>query len=111
MIRALRFIAESVQFVVQGRDPRWRKARQQFLDVHSKCAACGGTKDLNVHHIKPVHVRSDLELDPLNMITLCEHNRCHFIFGHLNTSWLTWNTHVKEDAKLWRDRLRNAPAA
>ncbi len=46
----------------------------------SSCAWCGRTNELNVHHIKPQHLRPDLKDVPNNQITLCR--ECHFVLGH-----------------------------
>lgn len=38
----------------------------------SCCQWCHGTKNLEVHHIMPYHEFPALELDPNNLITLCD---------------------------------------
>lgn len=42
-----------------------------------RCATCGGTRRLAVHHIVPRCERPDLTFEPENLITLCTtcHNR------------------------------------
>jgi 5-methylcytosine-specific restriction endonuclease McrA len=58
--------------------------------------ACGYKgKNLQVHHIKPFHLHPHLELDPQNLITLCEH---HLLLGHLD-AWDSYNERIREDAK------------
>ena len=51
------------------------------------CAVCSGTASLEVHHIVPFHIDATKELDPSNLITLCESKKngvnCHLFFGHL----------------------------
>jgi hypothetical protein len=63
--------------------------------------ACGykGRK-LQVHHIKPFHLHPNLELDPGNLITLCEARGRdhHLLLGHLD-AWDSYNEHVREDVK------------
>ena len=91
------------------RSPYWRKVRQAYLSVHPQCEICNGTKNLTVHHIIPFHMAPDLELDPGNLITLCESSRfkrlsCHQIFGHFG-DWRNWNPNVVEDARVWKRRL------
>jgi len=59
---------------------------------------CGGTKAVEVHHLIPFSIAPDLELDPHNLITLCERKKyginCHLLVGHLgnyrrfNSSWM-----------------------
>jgi 5-methylcytosine-specific restriction endonuclease McrA len=79
---------------VQGKAPKgarrhrtWRKVRAAHLFKFDSCAVCESTTKLQVHHIVPFHVAPGLELDPANLITLCENNkygiRCHQLIGHL----------------------------
>jgi hypothetical protein len=81
-----------------ARSPHWPHVRAAFL--HGKaCAACGGSENLEAHHKKPFHLHPDLELDPSNLICLCEkpsHN-CHFIFGHAG-NWHGYVPTVEADA-------------
>jgi hypothetical protein len=80
------------------RSGKWAKVRATHLSLHPTCAACGGTEHLTVHHIRPFHLYPDLELDPANLITVCEgeHCNCHLVFCHLG-SWAAWNPLAKED--------------
>jgi len=90
------------------RSSRWPKVRAEHLVCFPTCAACGSKTAIAVHHEKPFHLYPDLELDPTNLVTLCEcpsHN-CHLIFGH-NLSWRAWNPHVREDAAQFLDRIAN----
>jgi hypothetical protein len=74
----------------QERSAHWHHVRDQFLKINPKCAACGSTDGLEVHHIMPFHICLDLgrgyaELDPRNLITLCRTGRnCHQLLGHLD---------------------------
>lgn len=92
------------------RDPGWREIRNAFLiDNGSICAVCGKVKNLNVHHIIPVHVDKTLELETSNLIVLCENKtpmNCHLGIGHLG-NFKAYNPHVKEDAVFWKDRIKN----
>ena len=54
------------------RSPRWDNVRNQHLKNNPACVACGRTERLQVHHIRPFHLFPELELDPSNLITLCE---------------------------------------
>ena len=71
-----------------GRDSRWPTVRRRHLERYPTCAACGASDKIEVHHVIPVgHARrigrSDLELDPLNLISLCGPPRdCHWWLGH-----------------------------
>jgi hypothetical protein len=81
------------------RSPHWPHVREAFL--HGKtCAACGGSECLEAHHKQPFHDRPELELDPANLIALCErpsHN-CHFVFGHAG-NWRGFVPTVEADAE------------
>ena len=88
------------------RSPRWEEARREFVRQHPQCevCACTASGELNVHHIIPFDVaasggRPDLELDPRNMITLCEGTQDHhLVVGHLGDSQ-SYNRHVRNDAR------------
>ena len=73
--------------------------RAVHLFHNPTCAACGGTEHLEVHHCKPFHLHPDLELEPANLITLCEKpgHVCHLIFGHAG-NWKGYVATVHEDA-------------
>lgn len=82
------------------RSPSWPKVRRDHLKKQPSCQACGTTNNLAVHHIVPLHVNRSKELDPSNLITLCENIRsafCHYTFGHLN-NWWKWDPNVIADA-------------
>lgn len=93
------------------RSRKWRKVRNEFLTDFPRCAACDGAARLEVHHVLPVHMRPDLELEKSNLITLCESlMTCHFRVGHLG-SWLRYNPDVRRDAgrqliRILKDRAR-----
>ena len=79
----------------KGRSPQWPKARKAHLETEPKCAWCGSTKSLEVHHIRPFHLHPELELDPSNLITLCESDeKCHLSKGHLG-SWKQENPDIR----------------
>jgi hypothetical protein len=90
------------------RSPQWAKVRKKHLKNNSECAVCGGTKQLNVHHIKPFHLHPELELDSTNLITLCENASygiiCHLLIGHLG-NYKNINPNSIQDAKIWHDKL------
>lgn len=73
---------------------------------------CGGTETLEVHHIQPFHINPALELDPENLITLCESGKngivCHRAFGHLG-NYQSVNTEVKPDTEHWHDKIEHRP--
>jgi len=87
------------------RSPKWRKVRAEHLKSYPCCAACGGTKKLEVHHILPFHLFPAQELCRDNLMTLCEARGCHLIFGHV-WSWKGWNPTAVEDALKFREKRR-----
>ena len=87
-----------------ARSGKWPALERNWLKVHPHCAACGGTQDVSVHHKKPFHLHPDLELDPGNLITLCERHNCHLMIGH-SGDWHAFNPHVEEDARILRRRI------
>lgn len=94
------------------RSSRWPTVRKAHLAEHPECAVCGGTKKCEVHHVHPFHLKPELELDPTNLITLCESKSngitCHLTVGHLG-SYKSFNKDVKEDAATWAKKFKNRP--
>lgn len=89
------------------RSPKWQTIRKKHLEKNPECAVCGKNKKIEVHHIVPVHVSPELELDPSNLISLCD-NPCHLVFGHF-FDYKSWNINVREDAEVYNNRLRTRP--
>ena len=85
------------------RSPEWPKVEKAWLAKHPTCAACGGTKSLQVHHKKPFSEHPELELDEGNLITLCEYHtrNCHLTWGHMY-DFKHSNPNVEEDVIRWR---------
>jgi hypothetical protein len=97
------------------RSPHWPHVEKAVLHLHPFCACCGKdkpTKGLQVHHVIPFHFatalgRPDLELDPRNLIVLCEteHNdpeaNHHLAVGHLGNFKSAGNLHAFEDAEIF----------
>lgn len=89
------------------RSPKWPSVRKTHLEKNPKCAACGRQKKLEVHHKIPVHLKPELELDPDNLITLCD-DPCHLIFGHL-LNYKSYNKSVEEDCAVYLNKVNNRP--
>jgi 5-methylcytosine-specific restriction protein A len=89
------------------RSPKWKTIRKYFLKDHPACEACGSTQNLEVHHIEPVHINPDRELDPTNLITLCD-KYCHLAIGHL-MNYKSFNKNVIEDAEKFLTKIKNRP--
>jgi 5-methylcytosine-specific restriction protein A len=91
------------------RSSHWPKVRRDFLGKNPKCAACGGTKKLEAHHVMPFHLDPSKELDPTNLIALCESNptfNCHLVVGHrLNFRDVNQNSR-RDAAFLWDNYFR-----
>jgi len=107
---------QKITDTIQGKAPlavkrssQWSVIRRKHLTNHPCCAVCGGTSKLEVHHIKPFHTHPELELDPDNLITLCESKSfgviCHLFVGHLG-SYKAINPNVVEDAKNWNTKIK-----
>lgn len=80
------------------RSVKWNDFRKEFI-VGKTCAACDGSRALDVHHILPVHIRPDLEFDESNLIVLCDDawKNCHHRIGH-GFHWKSYNPNVIDDA-------------
>jgi hypothetical protein len=81
------------------RSPRWHQAEKEHLAREPECQRCGASVLLQVHHIMPFHLQPELELEPGNLITLCEEGgylNCHFVHGH-NGDWKSFNVRVREE--------------
>lgn len=91
------------------RSSRWQSVRAGFIQGKA-CAACGATKNLNVHHVLPFHLHPELELEPDNLIVLCENKipNCHYHFGHNALSWSCYNPSVRVDAATFLTRRNEA---
>jgi len=97
-----------------ARSGHWAAVRKRHLDAHSECAVCGGGERLEVHHIRPFHLHPDLELEPTNLVTLCEAGHdginCHLFFGHLG-NFKSFNVDVISDAANFSLKVARRPLA
>ena len=96
-----------------ARSTQWPKCRKAFLALNPRCSVCNGTAKLEVHHISPFHLAAHLELEPANLITLCEAKRyglnCHLAIGHLG-NYRRINDMVRRDVAYWRRKLNGGKA-
>jgi 5-methylcytosine-specific restriction endonuclease McrA len=94
-----------------NRSTLWPKVREEHLKQNGTCAVCSSTELLEVHHIKPFHNNPELELEPSNLITLCESKKhgvnCHLFFGHCGNYKLN-NPDVISDASGWNEKFNKA---
>ena len=87
----------------------WPAVRRAHLRRYNVCTVCGTRKKLAAHHIRPIQWYPELELEPENLITLCEGPANHHLFvGHL-MDWKSYNVNVVAEAKWWQMRIRNRP--
>lgn len=84
------------------RSPQWPAVRKAHLDANARCAACGRFTHLEVHHVEPFHVAPEKELDPSNLLTLCDFPgaSCHLHLGHFG-AWAQWNPDVTKWASAY----------
>jgi 5-methylcytosine-specific restriction enzyme A len=90
------------------RSDGWPAVRRAHILKESRCMACGGVTHLEVHHLWPFHLYPERELDPTNLITLCEQpgRFCHLVFGHYY-DFKKFNPHCREDVLWWSTRLHD----
>jgi len=98
-----------------ARSPEWSRVAHEHLSHQPGCMVCGHRgQGLQVHHIKPFHLHPELELDPNNLITLCEirGRDHHLLIGHLD-DWESYNPAVRTDVKRYHKesaiKIRNNP--
>jgi len=96
----------------QNRSPKWQKVRNEHLKKHPICVVCGSKVKVEVHHINPFHLHPEQELDPNNLISLCETAThgiiCHLLIGHLG-NYKSINDNVVYDAAEWNKKLESRP--
>lgn len=97
------------------RSGQWPRVRAEHLKLQPVCAVCGGKDKLEVHHQKPFHLDPSLELEPSNLITLCEAKwlgglNCHLVFGHLG-NYKSFNASIRADAATWAQKFSTRPMA
>ncbi|WP_220199768.1 HNH endonuclease [Ktedonospora formicarum] len=83
------------------RSGEWARVQDEHLLREPACRACGYKgKKVQVHHIKPFHLHPELELDPSNLITLCQARgkHHHMLLGHLNL-WASYNAEIEDDVR------------
>lgn len=93
------------------RSPHWPTVERKYKAKHPVCEICGYDKHIQVHHKKPFHLHPELELDPDNLISLCEPPgrsfKCHLIFGHVG-NWRLFNPRIETDAPYWNTKIKSA---
>jgi len=109
----MQFVTDRIQGKAEKgerRSSKWRNVRQEHIKLNPRCEICGRKKSVEVHHIIPFQIAPDHELNPLNLITLCESKKnginCHLLIGHLG-NYRRFNPSAKADALYWRAKLGN----
>jgi hypothetical protein len=90
------------------RSSQWPAVRTTHLKQFPNCAICGGNKKITVHHRRPFHLHPELELDPTNLITLCEGagtGNHHLLYGHWGNYTTKYNPSIDVDTAKWFPRL------
>lgn len=87
--------------ILGKRDGSWRTVRAKYLELNPSCICCGKIKELEVHHLIPVHIDPTLELEAANLATFCE--RCHLVVAHLN-DWNRYNPFALDDSAMLLSR-------
>ena len=105
MFDILKYVKDSLQkknIATNGkkvkRSSKWRKVRKIHLKDNPRCAVCGLKTKVEVHHAVPFSVDPTLELEPKNLITLCENKKwginCHLLVGH-RSNYRNFNPSIK----------------
>lgn len=98
----VRFVRDIRVSGFKRRSSEWSEVRKAFLAKNYICAVCGGSVKLEVHHKKSYTTYPELELDPSNLIVLCESKsfgiNCHEDIGH-SGNYRFENTNVERDVK------------
>ena len=109
IIKKLKDIIAGKSTLKHKRSPQWQTVRKHHLKKYPKCALCEGETKIEVHHIKPFHKYPEIELEPTNLITLCESYSygicCHRTVGHLG-DYKKINPDVVNDASTWNNKLK-----
>lgn len=102
----LPFVAVGVyQFSTVGRASGWGELARETVEQHPYCSCCRAERDLQVHHVRPVHLFPAEEMMPHNLLVLCR--RCHLFVGHLGDT-RRWNPMARSDASKWRRKIGQA---
>ena len=93
-----------------ARSSKWRGVRDDFLQGQV-CAVCERRNYLVAHHIVPFSLAPEFELEPDNLMALCEGGKygiksCHQLFGHLG-NWRRFNPHIRATVIFWNALLKD----
>lgn len=109
IIKKIKDLLQGKSSLKDKRSKEWPRLRNTYLQKHPKCALCGSSKKVEVHHIKPFNLYPELELKISNLISLCENKKygvcCHLLFGHLG-NYRKINNNVIKDVKIWSRKIK-----
>jgi len=88
------------------RDPGWNALMKAYKKAHPTCEATGTTKNLQVHHIKPVWLFPEDEMKWENLIILTRW--IHFWLAHFGY-YRSYNPDIRKDAAWLLDKIKNRP--
>jgi 5-methylcytosine-specific restriction endonuclease McrA len=99
IVHIARIVRSGLRESLKARSDRWPKVRALKIAVTPLCESCGGTKRLQVHHVRPFHLDPTLELDMSNLIVLCMGPlECHERLGH-GDDFKAYNPKIRDHAK------------
>lgn len=89
--------SDRMAVVSAPRSKDWPRVSKAWLAKNNKCAMCGVSTFLEVHHKLPFHLFPEFELDERNFMTLCMYPQhfCHFVFGH-HWNWKYYNRAIDQ---------------
>lgn len=89
------------------RNPKWPKESKLYMKGKC-CERCGRRDQLVVHHVIPVHVNPDHEMDPDNWMIGCFGPiACHLNYHLLD--FRSWDPNAREEAKRMRAKVEARP--
>lgn len=95
----------SLELAIESRNPQWGSVRDVFIANHPDCCYCGRPAE-EAHHVWPVHLRPEWELDTANLRAVCR--ECHFIHGHLQ-NWKAFNPLIDSDCERHKVEIKHKP--
>lgn len=102
--RALALVLPPAHPWALPRSPRWPALSRAHLAAHPRCEACGAAAGVVAHHVVPVHIDRARELDPANLVSMCNPHGCHLYLAHCGR-W-DWYSPEVRDLCRWLQRLR-----
>lgn len=72
------------------RPTAWTKKSKEHRKLHDRCAICGKTLNLDVHHILDWTFWPEFQYDDRNLITLCKkHHKFGRFSAHKHPVWFS----------------------